>query len=313
MSTSTSTSSSTSLLLTKLPREIRSLIWIFCIGNQDIHLDLALAPNKRSVLTQPLSKIDPLALLLVCKQISIEAQPVLYTTSTFHFTSLTATATLTQLTHTLPLSTLCLIRSLHLTYTLPTLPVAEPHIGMTGYTPLCESSNWLAMWGILCPANEDEDDEYDVGKDERENESDGRGKSKGKGRMGRLGGLQGLRDVKLIIKVPILTGQKEAWRAREKEILRDVRTMKSFKGRFVLVLPWEKRDCPGTESGDNGGLGKDKVDLSKEVREEMCKGWKIERFVGDAEKGKTVFAVFGAWDMQRELERVWGSRYPIGL
>ncbi|KAH7400412.1 hypothetical protein BKA64DRAFT_481499 [Cadophora sp. MPI-SDFR-AT-0126] len=265
-----------SLLLTQLPREIRNQIWTFCIGNQDIHLELSPSTQKL-VLTKPLSNPRARALLLACKQINDESNPVLYSTSTFHISSPPSPSpTLTHLTNTLAPSALSSICSIHLKYTLPSFPVTDFYVvtsASSGHTPLCEIFDWWFLWDMLYP---------ELGEDAVK------------------GSLDGLRDVKLEIRVA--PTQKEAWRKREEEILGIVKKVGDGANcKLVLVLPWA-RTCDSDSSG--------REEMKEENGTEIYKGWKIERVEDD---GKNVFTPFGAWNMQRELERVWESRGPIGL
>lgn len=110
------------------------------------------------------------------------------------------------------------------------------------------------------------------------------------------GKLNGLRDIRLTIKVA--SSQRDAWKAREEEILRGVREMRNGAvGTFVLVLPWKRVQC---ETAWSDGKGK----------QELYKGWEIERVV---DVGKSVFTGFGMWNMQREVERVWESNNQMSL
>ena len=117
--------------------------------------------------------------------------------------------------------------SLHLTYTLPTLPTTDFYVvvfASSGYTPLCDILDWWTMWDILKPAA-------------------GAGK------------FSGLRDVRLTIKV--VSSQRDAWKSREEEMLRGVREMRNGAvGRFVLVLPWEGVEC---ETAWSEGKGRQEV------------------------------------------------------
>ncbi|PVH70923.1 hypothetical protein DL98DRAFT_660925 [Cadophora sp. DSE1049] len=287
-------------LLTRLPREIRNQLWTFCIGNQDINLDLS-ASTKKMILSKSLSNPNPIALLLVSRQIYNESHPILYKTSTFHISpppnsNSNPLPTLTHPTNTLSPSTVSLVRSLHVTYTLPTLPTTDFYVvafASSGYTQPYEIFDWWALWDCLAP--------IDDGELKREGEEEGRG---GEGGEGQKRKLEGLRDVRLVLKVA--ASQREAWRAREREVLRGVRELRGGSGsgrggKFVLVLPWE-RTC----IGDGGGKGS----IGSQSGKEMYKGWEIERVVDD---GGNVFTPFGAWNMQRELERVWESRNPLGF
>ena len=154
-------------LFGRLPYELRHLIYLYTLGNQNIHLFRI--PEERKIASlrchviehmdrchQKLPSYGKLPLLGTCRQIYIEASEVLYTTNVFDVYGAENLATFVYFSRTIPPARLASISSLKIDCKAdnfrpirfdyrPTLRSLSKHI----FRAPEDQRMWVLLWGVI--------------------------------------------------------------------------------------------------------------------------------------------------------------------